>query len=61
MKIYNDIVKKNTENIKFYDQNNLLSFSDALEKASNSKNTEVDVEQISLDRRIKLLLKFVNN
>ena len=45
----------------FYDQNNLLSFSHALEKASNSKKTEVNVEQISLDQRIKLLLKFVNN
>ena len=50
-----------SENIKFYDQNNLLSFSHALEKASNSKKTEVNVEQISLDQRIKLLLKFVNN
>tara|TARA_S200000501_G_scaffold256322_1_gene240090 strand:- start:1271 stop:2383 length:1113 start_codon:yes stop_codon:yes gene_type:complete len=50
-----------SENIQFYDQNDVLSFSRALEEAVYSKSTEINLEEISLDHRIKSILKFVNS
>ena len=48
-----------SENIIFYDQNSLESFSYALKQALNQENEMIDLNKISLDYRVKAILKFI--
>lgn len=50
-----------SENIIYYDQNNLESFSRALEQTLIEENEIVDLYKISLDFRAKSILKFIES
>ena len=50
-----------SENIIFFNQNNLESFSNALEQSLVQESKIIDLNKISLDYRIKKILEFIDN
>ena len=49
-----------SENIIFYNHNNLKSFSNALEQSLVEESKIIDLDKISLDYRVKKILEFVD-